>query len=192
MKIWIPIALLAACVIGYAVVAGGAPAGEKAPAGAADPAPAKPAAHPAYHAHSPPIGEKLMLSEDEWKKKLSPHQYRILRESGTEFAGTGKLLHNKEDGTYRCGGCGAPLFDSETKYTSGSGWPSFYAALEGRIVEKVDTSHGMVRTELLCARCGGHLGHKFSDGPKPTGQRYCINSASLEFQGEDGRVISGE
>ena len=185
------LALLAASLLVFACAGHGAPAGE----GEAAAAPTKPGPHPAHHVHTAPtaaLGDKVMLSDDDWKKKLSPNQYRILRESGTEFAGTGKLLHNKKDGTYRCGGCGAPLFDSETKYESGSGWPSFYAAFDGRIIEKVDNSHGMVRTELLCARCGGHLGHKFSDGPKPTGQRYCINSASLEFEGEDGQLISGD
>lgn len=151
-----------------------------------------PAAHPDHHHHAPPIGETVKLSEDEWKKRLSPEQYRILRQAGTERAGTGKLLYNKADGVYRCGGCGAPLFESDTKYESGSGWPSFYDALEGRVAERLDTSHGMVRTELVCARCGGHLGHKFDDGPKPTGQRYCINSRSLEFESKDGEVVSGD
>ncbi len=184
MKLFAPVALVAALAL-LACASNGAPVGEgAAKATAGDRA--------APHAHIPAPGEKVMLSEDEWKKKLSANQYRILREGGTEFAGTGKLLRNKKDGTYRCGGCGAPLFQSETKYESGSGWPSFYEALEGRITEKLDTSHGMVRTELLCASCGGHLGHKFPDGPRPTGQRYCINSASLDFESEDGQLISGD
>lgn len=184
MKFSIFLALIAGSAL-VACASNGTPVNESTAA-------VKATAHPAHHDHSPQTGDTLMLSDDEWKKKLSGNQYRILREAGTEFAGSGKLLHNKEDGTYRCGGCGAPLFDSETKYDSGSGWPSFYAALEGRITEKVDNSHGMVRIEVLCARCGGHLGHKFPDGPRPTGQRYCINSASMEFEGEDGEVISGE
>lgn len=135
------------------------------------------------HPQAPiPVGEKLMLSDDEWKKKLTPEQFRVLREGGTERAWTGALLENKKPGTYRCGGCGAPLFESATKYDSGSGWPSFHSALGGRVEEKVDTGHGMIRTEVLCSRCGGHLGHKFPDGPRPTGERYCINSASLAFE----------
>lgn len=129
-----------------------------------------------------PAGDKLMLSDDEWKKKLTPEQYRILREAGTERAWTGALLDNKKKGTYRCAACGAPLFESDTKYDSGSGWPSFHTALEGRVDEKVDHTHGMIRTEVLCSRCGGHLGHKFPDGPRPTGERYCINSVSLDFE----------
>jgi len=138
-----------------------------------------------HHDHHARPGGKLVLTDDEWKKKLTPEQYRILREAGTERPGTGALLKNKKKGVYRCGGCGAPLFTSETKYNSGSGWPSFYDKLPGRVAEKVDTTHGMIRTEVLCDRCGGHLGHKFPDGPNPTGQRYCINSLSLEFEEGD-------
>ncbi|EQA52795.1 peptide-methionine (R)-S-oxide reductase [Leptospira kmetyi] len=124
-------------------------------------------------------------SEEEWKKELTPEQYKILRQKGTEMAFTGALYKNHEKGTYVCAACGAVLFSSETKYESGSGWPSFYQpAKEGSIEEERDSSHGMVRTEVLCAKCGGHLGHVFPDGPRPTGLRYCINSASLKFKKE--------
>jgi len=116
-------------------------------------------------------------------KKLTPEQYAILREGGTEAAFSGKLLHKKEDGTYACAGCGAPLFSSSSKYDSGSGWPSFFKPIsEDVILEIHDTSHGMVRTEVQCAACKGHLGHVFPDGPEENGQRYCVNSLSLDFE----------
>ena len=126
-------------------------------------------------------------SEDYWKKKLSPDQYRILREKGTEPAFTGELLDNKETGMYVCAGCGTELFDSNTKYDSGSGWPSFYEAVgDGAVELHEDTSHAMVRTEVVCSTCGGHLGHVFEDGPQDkSGQRFCINSASLDFKEQD-------
>jgi len=121
-------------------------------------------------------------NDAEWRSKLSPEQYRVLRQAGTEAPGTGALLHNKQQGRYRCAGCGATLFESDTKYDSGSGWPSFTApAGEGSVAEHSDVSHGMVRTEVRCAKCEGHLGHVFPDGPGPDGLRYCINSASLAF-----------
>ena len=123
------------------------------------------------------------LPDSEWKKKLTPEQYRILREKGTEGAFTGALLNEKGDGTYRCAGCGGELFDSNTKYDSGSGWPSFFQAISPDSVKlEDDHSHGMHRIEVTCATCGGHLGHVFDDGPGPTGKRYCINSASLDFE----------
>ncbi|MCB2073844.1 MAG: peptide-methionine (R)-S-oxide reductase MsrB [Novosphingobium sp.] len=129
--------------------------------------------------------EKLELSEEEWRERLSPEQYHILREAGTERAFTGKYEQNKAEGMYSCAGCGAPLFSSDTKYNSGSGWPSYYQPVEADAVqEHSDASHGMVRTEVRCAKCEGHLGHVFPDGPQPTGLRYCINSASLDFKPE--------
>ena len=124
-------------------------------------------------------------SKEKWKKKLTKEQYQVLREKGTEPAFTGKYWDQHEKGVYKCAGCGAPLFSSETKFESGSGWPSFYEPMdEGNVQEEKDRSHGMVRTEVLCKNCGGHLGHVFNDGPKPTGCRYCINSASLDFKKE--------
>jgi peptide-methionine (R)-S-oxide reductase len=127
--------------------------------------------------------EKLIKSDEEWKKELTPEQYRILREKGTERAFTGEYWDNHEEGIYVCAGCGEPLFHSNTKFDSGTGWPSYYAALNERnIEEQRDMSFGMIRTEVHCAKCGGHLGHLFDDGPKPTGMRYCINSGSLKFK----------
>lgn len=132
------------------------------------------------------MSDKLNLTDAEWRERLSPDQYRILREAGTERAFTGEYEKNKAEGLYRCAGCGLPLFASETKYDSGSGWPSFTAPAEGDAVEELsDAAHGMVRTEVRCARCEGHLGHVFPDGPGPEGLRYCINSASLDFEPED-------
>ena len=122
------------------------------------------------------------LSEAEWRERLGPERYRILREGGTEPPWTGALLGNKAAGEYRCAGCGARLFASDAKYDSGSGWPSFTAPVAGdAVAELQDSSHGMVRTEVRCARCAGHLGHVFPDGPGPGGLRYCINSSSLDF-----------
>lgn len=126
----------------------------------------------------------IKLSEEEWKDKLTPEQYRILREKGTETPFTGELLDNKATGMYTCAACGTPLFSSDTKFDSGSGWPSFYEAAQLDAVElKSDDSHGVRRVEVVCANCGSHLGHVFDDAyDQPTGQRYCINSASLDFK----------
>ncbi|WP_274630698.1 peptide-methionine (R)-S-oxide reductase MsrB [Arvimicrobium flavum] len=126
---------------------------------------------------------KMRKSDAEWRSKLTPEQYRITREHGTERAFTGPYLNNKEAGTYHCVSCGKPLFRSETKYDSGSGWPSFYEPVDGTAVsEHTDRSHFMTRTEVKCADCDAHLGHVFGDGPQPTGLRYCMNGTALDFE----------
>lgn len=127
--------------------------------------------------------EKIQRSEEEWQKELSPEVYRVTRQKGTERPFTGALLNNKQEGVYRCGACGQPLFSSETKFNSGSGWPSYWAPIdENALEQETDSSHSMVRDEVVCSRCDSHLGHVFPDGPQPTGMRYCINSLSLEFE----------
>ena len=127
--------------------------------------------------------EKKPTIEKDGQQELTPEQYRVLRECGTEPAFTGKYVNHHEDGYYHCAGCGARLFSSDTKYDSGSGWPSFYKAVaDSSIIEVLDKSYGMIRTEIKCGTCGGHLGHVFNDGPNPTGLRYCVNSLSLDFK----------
>ncbi|WP_029936913.1 peptide-methionine (R)-S-oxide reductase MsrB [Sphingomonas sp. UNC305MFCol5.2] len=131
--------------------------------------------------------EQLNLSESEWRKRLTPEQYHVLREAGTERAFSGLYNDNKADGIYRCAACQLDLFDSADKYDSGSGWPSFTQPVApDRVVEHADVSHGMRRVEVRCARCDGHLGHVFPDGPPPTGLRYCMNSVSLDFRSRGG------
>jgi peptide-methionine (R)-S-oxide reductase len=121
-------------------------------------------------------------SDDDWKRELTPEQYRVLRQHGTERAGTSPLNDEHREGVFRCAGCGEVLFDSSTKYDSGSGWPSFYMPRPGAVDTQTDRSHFMTRVEVHCAKCGGHLGHVFPDGPKPSGQRYCMNGVALDFQ----------
>lgn len=132
-------------------------------------------------------GNILPIADDQWREKLTPMQHHVLREKGTERAFTGEYWNTKDAGTYRCAGCGKELFESDTKFDSGCGWPSFTApASDDVVAEQSDYSHFMNRTEVLCSNCGGHLGHVFPDGPGPTGLRYCINSASLKFEKKDG------
>ncbi len=132
------------------------------------------------------MAEPIEKTDEEWRRELTPERYQVLRRKATERPFSGELLHTSEPGTFRCAGCGAPLFDAGTKFEAHCGWPSFYAPADpAAIREEADLSHGMRRTEVLCERCGGHLGHVFPDGPEPTGLRYCINSLALEFDPEE-------
>jgi peptide-methionine (R)-S-oxide reductase len=176
-------------IIPLAAIAAGAgdkpaPAPKPAEATATEKAASTPKASGAPQAaQAPGTPEKLVKTDAEWRKQLTPEQFHVLREAGTERAFTGKLWNNHEAGTYRCAACGQPLFSSDTKFESGTGWPSFWQPLAPFSVElHEDTSWLMSRTEVLCSRCGGHLGHVFPDGPEPTGQRYCMNSAALTFE----------
>ena len=125
---------------------------------------------------------EVTRSDDEWRRLLTPEQYDVMRGHGTERPFTSPLNNEKRTGVFRCAGCGEPLFDSKTKYESGSGWPSFYAPMPDAVATTTDVTHGMTRTEVLCAKCGGHLGHVFPDGPQPTGERFCMNGAALKFE----------
>ena len=161
MKLYLSLTALGLALIGLAFFAGPAPALPK----------------------GPNVIEKIEKTDAEWKKILTPEQYEVLRKHGTERAGTSELNHNHKKGVYVCAACGLPLFSSETKFNSGTGWPSFWAPIDPTHVgTTVDRSFFMSRTEVHCARCGGHLGHVFPDGPPPTGQRYCMNGVALKFE----------
>ncbi len=143
---------------------------------------ARPSSDPASKSKGPVMTTEIPTTDAEWQRRLTTEQYQVLRKHDTERPFTGEYWDNKKPGAYSCAGCGQLLFDASTKFASGSGWPSFYQpAVEGNVATEADASLGMVRTEVHCGRCGGHLGHRFPDGPQPTGQRYCINSVSLRF-----------
>lgn len=184
------LAALAACLTACSPRDDGAAARvEPAPAQAApaSPSPTPPAASAAQET-AVKTPEKIVRTDAEWRSILTPEQYHILRQKGTERAFTGKYWNVDTKGVYRCAGCGADLFSSDAKFDSHCGWPSFDKALaKGTVEEHVDTTHGMVRTEITCARCGGHLGHVFDDGPTDTGLRYCINSASIALQADGSK-----
>ncbi len=189
---------LAACIIGGC--GGSAPSAINVPpASAAQAATATATAAPAAAERgaaapleNPPVNEKLTLSDEQWQARLSTEQYNVLRRHGTEppFCGGYTAIKHNGPGIYHCAGCGAPLFSAETKFESGTGWPSFFQPLPGRVESQVDRSYGMERTEVHCARCGGHLGHSFDDGPAPTGLRFCINAVSLTFVAQVGTTAA--
>jgi len=195
------IAALAAPIVIAVILIVAVVAGRKQPTGTSTEAPARAAtaeddvqAEPDAGAPAPdeaggtPSMTKLERSEEEWKRVLGPERYHVLREKGTERAFTGKYWDTKTKGVYKCAGCGLELFESDAKFDSGCGWPSFFKPLEGaRVTETNDDSFGMRRVEITCSRCGGHLGHVFTDGPEPTGLRYCINSASIDLEPREGR-----
>lgn len=132
------------------------------------------------------MARKIEKTDAEWRQQLTPEQYHVLRQKGTERAFTGALNANKQPGVYRCAGCGQELFRSDEKFNSGTGWPSFWTPVEGSVETEPDFSYGMLRTEVMCSACGGHLGHVFDDGPPPTGLRYCINSVAMKFEPSEG------
>lgn len=152
--------------------------------------PPGPFEHPSRRERMMMTGQKptgatgVTKTDEEWRRTLSPTQYDVLRGHGTEMRGSSPLIKEKRAGTFRCAGCGEPLFSSDAKFESGSGWPSFHTPMEGAVDTTVDRSHLMVRTEVHCRRCGGHLGHVFDDGPRPTGQRYCMNGVAMTFEPE--------
>ena len=182
--------LVIAAVLVLAIVAG-----RKPPAATPEAAPEPQATHQPDAAAEEPVGAegntsvtKLERSDEEWQRLLSPEQYQILRQKGTERAFTGKYWDTKTKGVYKCAGCGLELFESDAKFDSGCGWPSFFKPLAGaHLTETQDSSLGMRRVEITCSRCGGHLGHVFTDGPEPTGLRYCINSASIDLDAKGER-----
>jgi peptide-methionine (R)-S-oxide reductase len=135
--------------------------------------------------------EKILKTDEEWRRNLTPQQFRVLREHGTESPGSSTLDREKRAGTFSCAGCGQPLFSSDTKFDSGTGWPSFWAPIDESVDTTADRSYGMIRTEVRCRRCGGHLGHLFPDGPRPTGLRYCMNGAAMAFAPKGDRQPAG-